>query len=163
MPRPITAASAIDIAAPIGVVFDVARGSDLPAIFRPRGAFPGIMKVDEHRGPWSAAGEVRLLRLSDGTSVREELTDFVQDRSFVYRVSGFTGPFAALLAEGRGEWHFTAAGPAATHVDWTYALTPKGALAGPAVWFLVHFLWPSYQRAALARIRDVAESAGAAA
>lgn len=163
MPSPIAISVAERIEAPARAVFAAACGFDLPAVIKARGALPGVLKVEGHAAPWSAPGQARLLRLSDGSSVREELTSFTPEKSYAYRVSGFTGPFAALVAEGRGEWHFTTTGPGTTQIDWTYSFTPKSALSGPAVWFVVKVLWPGYIRSALARLKASVEGAAVAA
>lgn len=153
MGTPITTATALTIKAPGPRVFEAACGFDIPAVIKRHGMIPGVLKVDEHQGAWSGAGQKRLLRLSDGSSVREELISFAPGRFYAYRVTGFTGPFAALVAEGRGEWNFTATGPASTQVDWTYSFTPKSIFTRPAVWFIVKVLWPGYIRSALQRLK----------
>lgn len=143
----------LEIEAPLLRVFDAARGFNVAEIIKPRGVLPGVQKVDQHVGAWTAPGQKRLLTLSDGSSLVEELTAFTPNANFTYRVSSFTGPFAALVNEGRGEWNFTTTGPSRTLIDWTYSLTPKSFLAGPVVLFVVKMLWPGYARAALERLK----------
>jgi hypothetical protein len=159
MTKSITISVAERVEAAAAAVFAAACDSDLPAIIKPRGALPGVLKVEGHAAPWSAPGQSRLLRLTDGSTLREELSSFARDKSFAYRVSSFTGPFAALVSEGRGEWHFTTTGPKSTQVDWTYGFTPKSAFATPAVWFLVKALWPGYIQAALKQLKAKVEAA----
>lgn len=161
MPRPVTTSVGITVAAPQTRVFEAAAGCELPAVFAAHRGLPGVMKVDEHKAAWSAPGQVRLLTLSDGSTVREELTAFSPPDSYAYRVSGFTGPFAALAAEGRGEWRFISLGSNATRIDWTYSFTPKSALAAPAVFFIVKALWPVWLRASLRRLKQQIERARA--
>jgi hypothetical protein len=161
MATPITTATVLTIRAPIERVFDAACGFDIPAVIKRHGMLPGVLKVDEHQGAWSAAGQKRLLTLSDGSSVREELISYAPARSYAYRVTGFTGPFAALVSEGRGEWNFSATGPNSTQVDWTYSFTPKSWFTRPAVWFIVKVLWPGYIRAALLRLKEEIEKTSA--
>lgn len=159
MGTPITTATALTIKAPIERVFAAACGFDIPAVLKRHGMIPGVLKVDGHRGAWQAAGQKRLLTLSDGSSVREELISFSPNHSYAYRVTGFTGPFAALVSEGRGEWNFSATGRDTTLVDWTYSFKPKSWAARPAVWFIVKVLWPGYIRAALRRLKEEIEKA----
>lgn len=154
---PVSTSAAIDIDAPARAVFEIARGSEVPAIVKAHGGLPGVLKVEAHQGAWSAVGQKRLLRLSDGTSVLEELTAYDDGRGFAYVASGFTGPFGALVREGRGEWRVEEIAPQRARLRWTYAFTPKGALAAAAVRFIVRVLWPGYIRAALARIKARAE------
>ncbi|MCA8895079.1 MAG: SRPBCC family protein [Parvularculaceae bacterium] len=160
MPSPVTTAAAITVNAPIDRVFDAACGCDVPAIIKGHGALPGVLKIEEHEAPWSEPGQKRLVWLTDGSSVREELIAFSKGRSFAYRVTSFTGPFAALVSEGKGEWNFSATGPSATHIDWTYSFTPKSIFTKPAVLFIVNVLWPGYIRAALQRLKQDIEKAG---
>ncbi|MBI1365918.1 MAG: hypothetical protein GC153_08170 [Alphaproteobacteria bacterium] len=159
MPNPITTSVTETLRAPLADAFAAASGCDIPSIFQAHGRIPGVIKVDEHHGPWGAVGEKRLLTLSDGSTVREELVSFAPNEEYSYRVSGFTGPFAALVSEGRGVWHFTIEGPATTRIDWTYSFTPKSFLTEPAVWFIVKALWPGYMRKALARLKSQTEKA----
>ncbi|MEQ1929403.1 MAG: SRPBCC family protein [Parvularculaceae bacterium] len=158
MPSPIPTSATLEIDAPLSQVFEAACGFDIPFIIRSRGIVPGVLKVEEHKGRWSAVGQKRLLTLTDGSSVREELTEYAPNVKYSYRVSGFTGPFAALVSEGRGDWHFTMSSTNRTRIDWTYAFKPKGAASGPAVWFIVKILWPGYMRAALERLKQDVEA-----
>lgn len=157
MAQAIRTATALTVEAPISVVFGAACGYDIPAVIKKRGVLPGVLKVENHQGAWSKPGQVRLLCLSDGSSVREELIEFTPEQSYAYRVSSFTGPFAALVSEGRGEWNFSQTGPNSTRIDWTYEMTPKSFWSGPAVWFVVKLLWPGYIRSALQRLKQEIE------
>lgn len=154
--KDIVCAENIRVAAPLSAVFAVAAGPDVPALFRARGLVPGVVAVSGHEGAWSAPGETRLLSLSDGASVREELLEFRSNESFTYRVSGLTGLFGVLMREARGEWRLCETAPGETYIEWIYRFSPApfAALAGR---FVVSALWPGYMRAALARIKSAAE------
>lgn len=155
--KTISTGAATAIEAPARAVFDIARGSEVPAIVKAHGGLPGVLKVEPHEGSWSAVGQRRLLRLSDGTSLVEELTEFEDGARFAYVASGFTGPFGALVAEARGEWRVEATGPGTSRLEWRYVFTPKGPVAAAAVLFIARVIWPGYIRAALARIKARAE------
>ena len=155
--RAITTTVSETVAAPPRRVFDAARGLDIPATMRRHGPLPGVASIAGHMGPYSAPGEVKLLTLTDGSSVREELTAFAPENSYAYRLDGFTGPFAALVARGDAEWRFSAVNPGETRIEWTYGFTPKSAATAPAVWLVVKGLWPGYMRAALRRLKTEIE------
>ena len=139
-------------------VFTEAIGMDARHLIQKHGPLPGIINVEGHDAPWSALGEKRKHILSDNTSVNEELVAFTPGETFAYRVTDFTGPFAALLSEARGEWHFTTMGAEQCRIDWTYFFTPTGPITEPVLWFIVKLFWPGYLKSALSRVKDQAES-----
>lgn len=159
MPGPISTTVMITIAAPPRKVFNAARGLDIPSTMRAHGPLPGVKTVEGFTGPYSAPGEVRRMTLTDGSSVREELTAFAPDKSYAYRLDGFTGAFASLVERGEAEWRFAHSTPGETRIEWTYAFTPKSTAAVPAVWLIVKALWPGYMRAALKRLKAEIEKA----
>lgn len=144
--------------APVEAVFAAAVSIDARALIRKHGPLPAIVGVEGHDAPWSAVGETRRHRLSDNSSVREELTSFARNHSFGYRLTEFTGPFAALAAHARADWHFTQESAERTRIDWTYAFTPASMAAEPVLWFVVKLFWPGYLKAALARVKQRAEA-----
>lgn len=146
------------IEAPLAQTFEIAVPIHVPAIMKPRGLLPGVARVEDATGPWNAVGQSRRLYLTDGSSVFEEMTDYAPNHHFAYRVSQFTGPFGGLVSEARGEWNFTQTAPGRTQIDWTYAFTPKSALARPFVWLIVKVLWPGYLRNALTLTAAIVES-----
>ncbi len=159
MPKPVSTMATVSIAAPLRRVFDAARGLDIPATMRQHGPLPGVKTVEGFTGPYSAPGQIRRMTLTDGSSVREELTAYTAEKSYAYRIDGFTSAFASLVERGEAEWRFAGNRPGETRIEWTYALTPKSAAAVPAVWLIVSVLWPGYMRAALTRLKDEIEKA----
>ncbi len=155
---PAQTSSAITINASLPHVFQTAAAMDPCALIQDHGPLPGIVNCQGHTEPWSAIGQQRKHTLSDNSSVNEELTVFELDEHYAYRVTDFTGPFAALIDQANGEWRFTAVSPATTRVVWSYSFTPKRKLAAPAVWFIVKLLWPGYLGSALARVKQKAEN-----
>ncbi len=151
---------AVIVNAGLDAVFETAAGMDPRALIRPYGPLPGIVDVEGHDAAWSAPGQRRRYRLSDNSSVSEELTGFCRGQTYAYAVTGFTGLFAALAREARAEWHFTRVGAGKSQIDWTYFFTPAGPVAEPLLWFIVKTLWPGYLRAALARVKEKAENPG---
>ena len=108
--------------------------------------------------PWSTVGETRRHKLSDNSSVCEELTSFAQEKTFAYRLTEFTGALSPLVSHARAEWHFTQGSILRTRIDWTYIFVPAGPLAEPFLWFIVKLFWPGYLKAALARVKAKAEA-----
>ncbi|NWG70216.1 MAG: SRPBCC family protein [Parvularculaceae bacterium] len=155
------ASAAIEIDAPAAAVFALAAGSRISDFVRPFGPLPGVARVE---GPadWRAPGETRLITLTDGSSLEEELTGLDPGRRFSYRATRFSGPFGALVAQGLGEWSLTAEGTGRTRLVWSYAFAAKNALALPLLALLVRSLWPAYMQAALRRLKAEAERARAA-
>ncbi|PQA86125.1 SRPBCC family protein [Hyphococcus luteus] len=145
------------IDAPAARVFDTAASIDARTLIQKHGPLPAILDVDGHDAPWSTIGEVRRHKLSDKSSVREELIGFTPEKTFAYRLTEFTGLFAPLVAEARADWHFTQRASGRTRIDWTYVFTPAGALAEPFLWFIVKLFWPGYLKSALARVKEKAE------
>ncbi|MFN4158880.1 MAG: hypothetical protein ACK4GO_10835 [Gemmobacter sp.] len=89
---------------------------------RPKGPIPAVTGTSGQTGRCDVAGRSRVVHLSDGRQVREEITasdpsDGQAPRNgragFAYRVHGFTGPFGLLAREARASWAFaeTAPGP----------------------------------------------------
>jgi hypothetical protein len=157
--RPITTSVSETINAPLARTFAGAAGFDVPATMLPHGPLPGVKTVEGHKAAYSGIGQVRELTLTDGSTVREETTSFVPNRSFAYRIGSFTGAFKSLVAYGEAEWRFTELGPAQTRIDWRYAFTPKSAAAMPIVWLIVKGMWGGYMGAALKRVKAAIERA----
>ncbi|MEO1135882.1 MAG: SRPBCC family protein [Pseudomonadota bacterium] len=156
MPVQISVTEVVD--APASDVFDTAASIDARDLIQKYGPLPAITDVDGHDRPWDAIGNVRRHKLSDGSSVREEMIAFTRGETFGYRLSEFTGVFAPLVKSAQSDWHFTQVGAARTKIDWTYAFTPTSAAAEPVLWFIVKLFWPGYLKAALARVKERAQS-----
>ncbi len=156
MPVQISVCETVD--APARDVFDAAASIEARALIQKHGPLPGVVETKGHNAPWSSVGDVRLHTLSDKSSVREELVSFTAGQTFAYKLTEFTGPFAPLVKFARADWHFTQAGQSKTKIDWTYAFTPTSAASEPVLWFIVKLFWPGYLKAALARVKQKAES-----
>jgi len=156
--KPIVCVETQTVDAPAGAVFAVASGPEVPGLFMRHGAIPGVIGVSGHVAAWSAPGEVRELTLNDGGYVREELVAFALNEGFAYKVTGFTGLFAALVREAQGSWRFLETAPGRTQIEWTYSFTPASAIVSPVAGLIVRALWPGYMRAALMRIKEAAET-----
>jgi hypothetical protein len=143
----------IEICAPAERVFAAACGLDPRMIFLAYGVLPGVEAIAGHTAPWSAIGERRIVTLTDGSSLQEELARFDAGQSFLYNISGFSGALASLAAGGEGEWAVERAGQN-SRLSWRYSLVPRSRLTAPAVALVVKMLMPGYMRAALKRIKS---------
>lgn len=154
---PVQTSVTVAIEAPLAHVFEVACKMDARELAKKHGLMPGVVGVEGHAAPWSATGQVRHLKLSDNSSVDEELVAFTPKKTFAYSSSNFTGILSLLIHGARGEWHFTQVSAGRTKIDWTYFFFPNGPVAEPVLWFIVKFIWPGYLRAALERVKSAAE------
>lgn len=157
MSGPVSIIEAIEIGAPRARVFAVANGADPAAIFQKHRGLPGVREINGHQAPWSRAGQVRTISLTDGGALKEALSDYIDGERFAYVATEFSGAFGRLVTSARGEWRFDALGDARTRATWRYVFHPRSRLAAPLVWFIAKALWPGYMRAALARIKTLAE------
>lgn len=144
--------------APPPCVFDAARSLDAVAIIRDHGPLPGVARVEGDTAPWSAPGQQRTITSQDGTVLRETLIRYEPPRAYAYRIGNIEGALARLAAGGESEWRVA---PVADGCElfWTYTLTPKSALAAPALWIFLRALWPGYMDAALHRLKALIEAA----
>lgn len=134
-------------------VFNCITGDDvLPLVLTGYGPLPGVTHTTERRGSWREAGASRLIHLADGTCVREELTLREPAHRFAYRVWEFE-PFLLrwLATEANGFWRFTAQNDG-THIEWTYAFSPRSALTRWLLWTFANSLWRGYMQTGLKQL-----------
>ncbi|MFN4101548.1 MAG: SRPBCC family protein, partial [Pararhodobacter sp.] len=143
-------------------VWDVFVPIDLAVVFPcAKGPIPAVTGTSGQTGRWDVVGRSRVVHLSDGRHVREEITASEpsdgrapQDgsASFAYRVDGFTGPFGLLAREARGSWTFTQIAPGQTRIVWTYEFEPTGFLGSLPLRVIAPTFWRAYMRDGLANI-----------
>ena len=125
----------------------------LPTLFRHRhGPIPPVKAVRDQAGDWGTAGQTRTVVLSDGGSMREELTAVDAPTAFRYRLTDIKGPLAPLLSHVEGEWLFSPAGTG-TEVTWRWIMHPRSAFGRLAVIGFAR-LWRGYATKALAELSD---------
>jgi hypothetical protein len=143
-----------EIAATQAAVFEHIVPIDLASIFTGYGPLPAVSGTEHQTGAWDAAGQTRIVRLSDGSSANERLTRYEYPSYFGYTVSGFSGALRLLATSASGEWWFAEhASPNVTRVRWRYAFSPRSLLVAPVVWLITNALWRGYMRKALALCR----------
>jgi len=122
----------------------IAAEDVLPKVLTGYGPLPAVVRTSENTGPWDRPGSARLIHLADGSTVREQVTDFDSPRYFAYRVWDFGNPIIKRLAEeARGEWTFVSA-PGGTLVTWTYTFTAKSNLTAVPLSGITQLLWRGY-------------------
>ncbi|HEU4658875.1 MAG TPA: SRPBCC family protein [Capillimicrobium sp.] len=145
--------------APVETTFDAIVPIDLAAIFTGYGPLPAVTGVREQTGPWTRAGERRVVQLADGSEAPELLTRVDRPDGFAYVVGPFSGRLAWLVRDVHGDWCFwgdEAAGT--TRIRWTYAFAPRGSLARAVVRVVLAPLWRRYAEQALGRAVRAAEA-----
>ncbi|OBI47543.1 hypothetical protein A5707_18890 [Mycobacterium kyorinense] len=120
----------------------------LPALFRRwYGPIPPIKQVRDQTGEWNAAGQSRVVLLTGGGSMREQLTSVDPPWSFSYTLTDITGPMSPLVSKVEGEWLFAPAGAGST-VTWRWTIHPRSVLSAPLL-PVFGLLWKGYARRAL--------------
>lgn len=135
--------------------FDVIVPIDLTTLFASQWPIPGVVRVRDQTGAWDRVGRSRTPVLSDGSTVRELLTEYTRPHSFAYELTRFSGSMRHLVSAIRGEWTFTPDGEH-TVVRWTYELVPRRRRAW-AVRALLAPVWARYARSTLERACEIAD------
>jgi len=135
---------------PVGV--DEAFAGTLPvpltAIFRRwYGPIGPVKEVRGQAGEWNAAGQTRLVMLTPGGSMHEELTRVDPPHSFGYALTRIGGPLGLLVGRADGEWTFSPSAGATT-VTWRWNIHARSALTAPLLPAL-GLLWKGYARQSL--------------
>jgi Polyketide cyclase / dehydrase and lipid transport len=114
------------------------------------GPIPPIREVRDQVGEWGTVGQTRVVLLTGGGSMHEELTSVDPPRSFGYVLTDISGPMALLVGKAEGEWTFTPSGtgPPATTVTWRWNIHSRWALTAPLLPVLGR-LWRGYARQSL--------------
>ena len=107
-------------------LFDYFIPIELTKIFRGYKLLPAVAKVSGQTGAWDIPGHARIVHLSDGSSIYEEVTSCDRPELFSYKLSKFTGMFGLLAAEAIGTWKFNYISNELTEIVWDYSFYAKG-------------------------------------
>jgi hypothetical protein len=151
------------VAAPIETVFDVFVPIDLTTIMTGYGPLPAVTAVEEQVGGWDAAGQTRVIRLADGSSMHEALTRVERPSHFAYQIGELTSPLRHLTSGMRGAWWFDEARESrpeapVTHVRWRYVYEMRSSLTRPLGALIIGQPWRRYMKRALALASEQAEA-----
>ncbi|MGH0035737.1 MAG: SRPBCC family protein [Myxococcota bacterium] len=140
-------------------VFDIATANEtLPRVFEGYGPVPAIREATIESGRPPGPGEVRLVSNSDGSTIREEIDEWVRPRSHRYRlVSGFDPPFSWLIRSASGRWAFEEISTG-TRVTWRFVFEPASAIAAPLVSFIAAWLFQPAQVRCLSALKELCEA-----
>ena len=130
---------------------------DLSSIFTGYGHLPAVTETRNQVGDWDATGQTRTVQLSDGSTVQEELTEYMHPHSFSYTVSNFSSPLGLLTTSANGTWWFEPRSANQTQIKWQYAFNARSVLAVPGLWFITNVLWRSYMVKALSLAKQQLE------
>ena len=143
--------------APRERVFDVFAPIDLRQILTGYGPMPAVAAVEDQQGNWDRAGQSRVIRLADGSSMREALTRVERPQHFAYTISELSGPLARLTSVFHGAWWFEDSGEH-THARWQYRFEPRSAWLRAPTFLVVRGFWQPYMARALALASRLAEA-----
>jgi hypothetical protein len=121
-----------------------------PTKFYPRaGVLPAVVEVRDQTGGWDAAGQTRLLVLSDGGTIVETLRS-AEAPLFSYDLTRFTGLFGMLVANAHSEWTVMD-DDGHSMIAWTYSFTSRPG-RGLVIAAIVRLAWAPYMRRVLPAI-----------
>lgn len=133
--------------------FDGTAPMPLPTLFqRWYGPIPPIKAVRDQTGEWDAVGKSRVVELTGGGSMHEQLTSYDAPRAFGYTLSDVKGAMAPLVDHIDGLWSFEPAGTG-TNVTWRWTIHPRSALSAPLL-PVFGKLWLGYARRSLEELSN---------
>jgi hypothetical protein len=132
---------------PLATAYERANSVDPAKQYPKFGPLPAVREVVDQTGSWDTVGRTRTLRLSDGGSVIEHITEADHPTFFAYELTDFQKLFGRLVEGARAEWRFTEVA-GGTRIHWSYVFHPKpgaGWIVGP----IVRLFWAPYMRRVL--------------
>jgi len=130
---------------------------DLPQAFVGYGPLPAVTGIADGAAAWQSVGQHRTLMLADGSTAREELTEFTVPRAYAYRVTDYSSVLRFVVNHAQARWEFEPIGKQQCRIRWHYAYYPRNWLAAPLVWIIVRTLWTAYMRRSLRLCVQLAE------
>lgn len=154
MTQPLVVTSSRALPVPVDQAFGFVLPTPLEQIFDRRfGPFPPIREVEGQDGVWGTVGQTRTIRLSDGGTMREELTTVEAPHQFGYTITAITGPLKPLATSIDGVWRFEPVGTG-VRITWQWTVHPASSVAELAM-PLFGWLWKGYARQSLERIEQL--------
>ena len=154
MPAPVAVSRSRRLPVPVERAFAETLAWPLEDLFNARyGPIPPIKRVTQD-GDWATAGQTRIIYLTGGGSMREELRSVEAPREFTYQLTQVTGPMKPLASSIDGTWSFEPSGTGC-RVTWTWRIHPKSALVGRLVLPVFARFWNGYARLGLERLEDL--------
>jgi hypothetical protein len=134
------------VAVAVERLFDTVVAEDvLPYVLHRHLLVPGVRNTESLSGPWHVPGSTRIVRLTSGAAVREEVTGWQRPSTFSYRVTALPRPLSSLAREAVGLWSFEG-DEERSRLIWTYSFEPAGGWAIPLLRAFVATQWAGYMR-----------------
>ena len=149
----VRAEASVVVTRPLGEVFDFAVAPESqPLLLRAAPPIPGVTGIEMLEGGVLETGARRRVRLSDGSTLREEVIALDRPRRHAYRwLDRPASPLDWLVRAAVGDWTFSG-DEARTRVDWTYTFTLTSPLAWPlataVAWLFQRWMQQSLERIA---------------
>ena len=118
---------------------------------------PAVVAVEDQQGAWDRSGQSRVIRLADGSAMREELTRVDRPSHFAYSITELSGPLGRLTSVFHGAWWFEARAEH-THARWQYRFEPRSAWLRAPIFLVVRGFWQPYMARALTLASRIAEA-----
>ncbi len=132
------------VAGRIEDAFDFVAAEDvLPKILTGYGLVHGVAFTSDISGPWDQPGSDRIVHLTDGSTVREGLTDYRRASYFAYRVWNPSFALKHLMAEAKGQFWFEQRDDGVL-MNWTYTFIAKNWLTKFPLTLFVKTQWKGY-------------------
>lgn len=146
--------ASVRIARPVEEVFDFAVVPEgFSRFLLAFGPIPAVTRSEMVGGVPMARGARRLVSLSDGSSLEEEILELERPRTHGYRWQGPPLPFSLIVRSGEAHWTFTP-DEGGTRVDWSYSFELTTVLVYP-LGLAVAALFRRWMSAGLGRLRDL--------
>jgi uncharacterized protein YndB with AHSA1/START domain len=151
----------IEIARSPGEVFDLAASCDgFPRFLHPLGPVPGVAGAEMLDASAPKPGARRRVRMTDGSTMDEELLAFERPTRHRYRWAHPPAPpFSLLVRGGEGDWTFSPAGDG-TRIAWDYRFELTTPLVYPLAAVVV-LLFRRWMAGGLGRLRTLLTRADA--
>ncbi|MGF7237189.1 MAG: SRPBCC family protein [Frankia sp.] len=149
------------VAAEVTRTFDEVVAEDiLPKVLLASTLLPGVVGTGGYTGRWDTAGSRREISFTDGSTAREQVTEWIRPGRFAYRVDSFTNILGRMVTHATGEWGFW---PRATGsgFTWTYTFHARSRVVEPILRLFVATLWRGYMRRCADRCVQLAEHTAA--
>lgn len=119
----------ITVNRPLAIVVSTAAKTDIKDAIHKAGDLPGVVgEYPLNNIPFGTPGARRLVCLSDGSTLEEQVLELEASRNFRrfrYMVWNYTTKQARPIEYGIGEFRNTEIDPQHTHIVWTYSFKLK--------------------------------------
>jgi len=144
-----------DLSVSADVLFDTFMPIDLTEIMTGYGPLPAVSAIETQSGPWDSVGAERTIRLADGTSMLEVITDVDRPRGFSYTLSDMTSILRLLVDRFHGSWRFLTTSTddqsVCVQVTWRYRFDLRSRFTWPISWLILTLFWRPYMNRAFDR------------